>query len=136
MTEKNDKPVMINIAVKRILKAQERVDTNRTEAEFIWKEQKFTGKDNSVASDSGETPKKIVANNRTEAEFFEKHTPTPEAAKVEETVNNVQKKAPDEHNFTWKEQKFTGKDDMAISESGDTPVKTVAQCKGILNSGR
>lgn len=62
MTEKDDKPVMINIAVRRLKKAQGRVDTNRTEAEFIWKEQKFTGKDNSVASDSGETPKKIGAN--------------------------------------------------------------------------
>ena len=66
--------------------------------------------------------------------FANKHK-TPDGANVDETVNNVQKKAPTEQ-FTWKEQKFTGKDNTAISGSGDTPVKTVAQGRGVLNSGR
>lgn len=69
-----------------------------------------------------------------ETTFADKHNPN-NGANVDETVNNVQKKAPTEQ-FTWKEQKFTGKDDTAISGSGDTPVKTVAQGRGVLNSGR
>jgi hypothetical protein len=72
---------------------------------------------------------------KVEETFADKHKAL-EGANVDETVNNVQKKAPDEHNFTWREQKFTGKDNTAISGSGDTPVKTVAQGVGKLNSGR
>jgi hypothetical protein len=71
---------------------------------------------------------------KVEETFADKHK-APEGANVDETVNNVQKKAPTEQ-FTWKEQKWTGKDNTAISGSGDTPVKTVAQGVGKLNSGR
>ena len=72
---------------------------------------------------------------KVEETFADKHK-APEGANVDETTTNAQKKAPDEHNFTYKELKYTTKDHTAISGSGDTPVKIVAQGKGILNSGR